>query len=320
MASNRIKGLTVEIGGDATGLSDALKDVDSSIAKTQSSLKDVNKLLKFDPSNTTLLAQKQEYLATQIANTKERLNTLKTAAQQANQALANGDISQEQYNALQREIVNTESVLKNLEKQANATGEEEDELGKSAKESGEKAKEGSEGFTVFKATLANLASSAITACASALKELATSLASVVKSSVESYAEYEQLAGGVNTLFGANCDSVEEYAESVGKSVSEVQDEYNKLDSAQNKVLSNANAAYLSAGMSANDYLDTVTSFSSSLISSLEGDTTKAAEKANQAVIDMSDNANKMGTDITDIQNAYQGFAKQNYTINLMSVA
>ena len=82
----------------------------------------------------------------------------------------------------------------------------------------------------------------------------------------------------------------------------------------------AENAYKTAGMSANDYMETVTSFSASLIQSLGGDTQKAAEYADMAITDMSDNANKMGTDIESIQNAYQGFAKQNYTINLMSAA
>ena len=85
-------------------------------------------------------------------------------------------------------------------------------------------------------------------------------------------------------------------------------------SAQNVVLENANKAYMTAGMSANEYMDTVTGFSASLISSLGGDTNKAADYANSALVDMSDNANKMGTNMTDIQNAYQGFAKQNYTM------
>ena len=85
-------------------------------------------------------------------------------------------------------------------------------------------------------------------------------------------------------------------------------------------MKNAENAYKTAGMSANDYMETVTSFSASLIQSLGGDTQKAAEYADMAITDMSDNANKMGTDMEMIQNAYNGFAKQNYTINLMSAA
>lgn len=107
--ANRIKGITVEIGGDTTKLSKALEGVNKNIKSTQTQLKDVEKLLKLDPKNTELLSQKQKLLADSIATTKEKLTTLKTAAEQANTALANGEISQEQYDALQREIIETEA-------------------------------------------------------------------------------------------------------------------------------------------------------------------------------------------------------------------
>ena len=143
---------------------------------------------------------------------------------------------------------------------------------------------------------------------------ATAVTALVSKSVGAFADYEQLTGGVETLFGAGGRSVEEYAQSVGKSVSDIQGKYDSLMSAQNVVLENANKAYMTAGMSANEYMDTVTGFSASLISSLGGDTSKAADYANSALVDMSDNANKMGTDMESIKNAYQGFAKQNYTM------
>lgn len=116
---------------------------------------------------------------------------------------------------------------------------------------------------------------------------ATAIAGITKKAVDAYATYEQLAGGVETLFG---------------------------DSAAQTVIDNAKKAFSTAQMSANDYMDTATSFSASLIQSLGGDTTAAADKADKAILDMSDNANKMGTDISAIQNAYQGFAKGNYTM------
>ena len=100
--ANRIKGITVEIGGDTTKLSKALEGVNKTIKNTQTQLKDVEKLLKLDPTNTELLSQKQHLLADSITATKDKLATLKTAAEQANQALANGEISQEQYDALQK--------------------------------------------------------------------------------------------------------------------------------------------------------------------------------------------------------------------------
>lgn len=117
--ASRIQGITVEIGGDTTKLQNALKGVNGQIKSTQSQLKDVNKLLKLDPGNTELIAQKHKLLSEAVGETKEKLATLKTAAEQANTALANGEISQEQYDALQREIVQTEQDLKNLETQAN---------------------------------------------------------------------------------------------------------------------------------------------------------------------------------------------------------
>lgn len=121
--ANRIKGITVEIGGDTTKLQTALKGVNGQIKNTQSALKDVQKLLKLDPTNTTLLAQKQKLLTQAIGETKEKLATLKTAAQQANEQLQKGEISQEQYDALQREITETEAELKKLESQASKTNQ-----------------------------------------------------------------------------------------------------------------------------------------------------------------------------------------------------
>ena len=106
--ASRIQEITVEIGGDTTKLQNSLKGVNGQIKSTQAQLKDVNKLLKLDPSNAELLAQKHKLLAEAVGETKEKLATLKTAAKQANTALANGEISQEQYDALQREIVETE--------------------------------------------------------------------------------------------------------------------------------------------------------------------------------------------------------------------
>ena len=122
--------------------------------------------------------------------------------------------------------------------------------------------------------------------AAAIGAASAGVAALTKASIEQYGEYEQLVGGVETLFKASSDVVQQYA---------------------------ANA-YKTAGMSANEYMETVTSFSASLLQSLDGDTAAAAEKANLAITDMSDNANKMGTSMESIQNAYQGFAKQNYTM------
>ena len=129
------------------------------------------------------------------------------------------------------------------------------------------------------ATAAKIGTAAVSAAAAGIAALTTA-------AVKNYAEYEQLVGGVETLFKDSADTVMKYA----------------------------NNAYMTAGLSANDYMETVTSFSASLLQSLDGDTAAAAEKANMAITDMSDNANKMGTSMESIQNAYQGFAKGNMTM------
>lgn len=142
------------------------------------------------------------------------------------------------------------------------------------------------GFEKGLNSLKNVTSTSIKAISAGITVATTAVAGLVTASVKGYAEYEQLVGGVDTLFKTSSQKVQEYA----------------------------NNAYKTAGMSANKYMETVTSFSASLLQSLDGDTEKAADVANMAITDMSDNANKMGTDIAMIQNAYQGFAKQNYTM------
>ena len=137
--ANRIKGITVEIGGDTTKLQTALRGVNGKIKNTEAQLRDVNKLLKLDPGNTELIAQKHKLLGQAVDETKEKLAALKEAQRQADEALKNGAISQEQYDGLQREIVETEQKLKALEEQANqsatalqkiaATGEKLQDVG-----------------------------------------------------------------------------------------------------------------------------------------------------------------------------------------------
>lgn len=146
--------------------------------------------------------------------------------------------------------------------------------------------EASENVETLSGKLKNGLATAAKVGAAAVGAAATAIAVLTKNALNNYAEYEQLVGGVDTLFKDSSAKVQEYA---------------------------ANA-YKTAGLSANEYMDTVTSFSASLLQSLGGDTEAAAEIANVAITDMSDNANKMGTDMASIQNAYQGFAKQNYTM------
>ena len=151
---------------------------------------------------------------------------------------------------------------------------------------------GQKGATVAVNGLKKLASISFKALAVGIAGAATATGLLVKNAVSAYADYEQLVGGVETLFKDNASAVQKYA----------------------------NDAYKTAGLSANEYMETVTGFSASLIGSLGGDTKKAADYAHTAIVDMSDNANKMGTDMGLIQNAYQGFAKGNYTIKSNSLA
>lgn len=116
--ANRIKGITVEIGGDTTGLDKALKGVNSTIKNTQTQLRDVNRLLKLDPSNAKLLTQKQQLLQKEIAETSSKIDALKEADKLAKVQLENGELGQDKYDALKREIIETENNLKTLQEEA----------------------------------------------------------------------------------------------------------------------------------------------------------------------------------------------------------
>lgn len=191
-----------------------------------------------------------------------------------------------QMNNAQADINKTDSEIKSLSPDMDKAGKSASELGEEAAKSGRQAQEASGGYTVFKNVLANLASSAIGAAVNGLKNLGAAVLNVGKQAIEAYSQNEQLVGGVQTLFKDSAGIVLDYA----------------------------NNAYKAAGMSANEYMNTVTSFSASLIQSLGGDTKAAAELGNTAVQDMSDNANKMGTDIGSIQQTYQSLARGNYAM------
>lgn len=298
--AGKIKGITIAMEADTTGVTKGLKEITSESVNVSKSLKSVNSLLKLDPGNTTLIAEQQKLLAQNIETTKQKLNALKAAEDDVNKAYQNGSINTDEYIAYQSELVKTENRLKSLEseladsasetgKAGDAAGEASndiDKLGNASEDAGDKASKGGEGFSTFKMVLADLTASAIKAAVESLKELGEAMLDVGKQAVNSYSDYQQLSGGVEKMFGDSAGTVETYAQN----------------------------AYKTAGMSANTYMETVTGFSASLLQGLGGDTEKAAQIANAAVIDMSDNANTFGTNIQDIQNAYQGFAKGNYTM------
>lgn len=285
-SSKKLQGITIEIDGNTTKLSDSLKDVNKVIGSTQSELKNINSLLKLDPGNTTLLAQQQKVLADAIKGTSEKLETLREAKRQADARIASGaeEENSASYRELEREIVATESQLRKLNGQLDENSNDFNKLSENIDDAGDSTLKF--GDLVKANLLSEAIKTGIQGLVSSFKALGSAMVNVGKQAVESFAEYEQLVGGVETLFEDSASTVENYA----------------------------NNAYKTAGLSANEYMSTVTSFSASLLQSLGGDTEEAAKYADMAITDMADNANKMGTSMESIQNAYQGFAKQNYTM------
>lgn len=370
MASKRIQGITIEIGGNTTGLTKALEKVDKQLSKTQGNLKDINKLLKFSPGNTELLVQKQKNLQKSIQTTSERLKELKKARDEstasdeqyeawteANKkiqksidattkeaqklaeqlkkteegtpeyesliyALSQVDaeledlkaeqvdvrrefgnpMSTDQYDSLQREIIETEQQLESLTDEYKAFGSVAQQkiaaVGQSMQEVGAKVSGVGQRMQEIGSVVPNKLKEIGSAINEHVLQPMLQVAKVVgaagfaagtamtKGAVDAAAEYEQLVGGVETLF--------------------------KDSSAT--VIKNARNAYKTSGKSANDYMKTVTAFSASLLQSLDGNTQRSAKMADMAIRDMSDNANKFGTDMASVEAAYQGFAKQQYTL------
>lgn len=270
MANNsRVKGITVKIGGDVSGLDKALQGVNSKINDTQAQLRDIKRLLKFDPGNTELLKQKQELLAKAVGDTKDKLEQLKDAEKQLKDAGV--DENGAQFQSLRREIIETERNLDDLTEAARQSSVAMEQIGATA----DKVASGAQKVADATAGISHAAQVGLGVAAGAAVKI-----------VDSYADYEQLIGGVETLFKGSSKKLVKYAKS----------------------------AYKTAGLSANNYMETATGFAASLVNSLGGDTEKAVELVDVAITDMADNANKMGSDIKSIQNAYQGFAKQNYTM------
>lgn len=267
--ATKIRGITLEIGGDTSGLQASLTKVNNDLTSTQKQLKDVERLLKLDPGNVDLLRQKQELLSRAVEQTGEKLDTL-TDAQKAF-VEAGGDVNSDSYKALEREIIATQDSLQT-------------------------AADNAEGFNTAmeksKATLTDISDKAgsiaeqTSGLSKAAQGVLAGMAGAAGVAIKEFADYQQNLGGVETFFKDSTDIVTQYA----------------------------NEAYKTAGMSANQYMETITSFSAALLSSMGGNTRAAAEMANIAIVDMSDNANKFGTDIESVQSAYQGFAKQNYTM------
>lgn len=349
-------GGTVKLTGESE-YQRALKNITQSLKEQASEMKVLATQYDKNDKSAQAMASKSEALNQKLQIQSDKLNVLKARYNEVNATYGKNSQAQKELTdeltkarskldeigstlgKTSKEYLDQQKVVEQLENkqdsynkavseakiqmnqaqaEVNKTTKELDNLGKELDDTEKSTKNASDGFTVFKGILANLGTQAINSAINGLKSMGSALINVGKQAIESYADYEQLVGGVETLFGTGGLNVEEYAKKVGKSVEEVQEAWTNMDTAQSDVLYNAQNAYKTAGLSANEYMETVTSFSASLIQSLGGDTYTAVEYANRAITDMSDNANKMGTDMSMIQNAYQGFAKQNYTINLMS--
>lgn len=316
MANGAIKGITIEFRGDTTSLGKALNDVNKEIKTTESALKEVDKALKLDPNNVELLAQKEKLLNIEIAKTEEKLQLQKRAAEEAAVALKNGAITQEEYASLTAQLAQTEKKLEGLKSEANGAAQALDNAGDNAQDAGDKAKksgtdaeESGKNWEKF----GEAAKKAAEAVAAAVGAALVATGKLVVDSVEAYAQMEQLEGGISRLYGTGGQTLDEYAQQLGVIPAAAIDSYRQLEAANQAMLENASNAWRTAGLDAQTYLQTATSFSASLIAGLGGDTQEAARLTDVAIQDMSDNANTFGTDMDTLIGVYQGLARGTYT-------
>ena len=253
---------------------DALKSMGQQLKTLGTEMKAVTSAFDVDNDSQKKLAAQSDVLTRQLEIQEQRITEIQKALDyaRANYAENSNEVQrwQQALNNATTDLNNTKKQLGDLENGVDDVGDAMDDAGKKTTTFGD----------ILKGSLAS------EAIINGVKAVASGIKSLIGGAVEGHGEYEQLAGGVETLFKDSAQTVQDYA----------------------------NTAYKTAGLSANKYMETVTSFSASLLQSMGNDTDAAAEKANLAITDMSDNANKMGTDMQSIQNAYQGFAKQNYTM------
>ena len=303
-ALNQINQSLKEVGSEMKVVSASFDKNDKSSQAMAQKTDILNKKLEEQKNKLSILTQKynemndtygknstaQKELTAQLTKEKAKLDEIgstlgKTSKEYQNQQkiIDSLEDKQVQYN---NAVSKAKTEMNLAQAEINKTTKELKELGEEEKKVNKNTKESSEGFTVFKGVLANLGAKAITSAIGGLKKLGGAILSVKKQAIESYASYEQLVGGVDTLFKSSSKTVQQYA----------------------------NVAYKTAGISANQYMEQVTSFSASLLQSLGGDTKKASEYANRAIIDMSDNANKMGTSMESLTMAYQSFSRGQYQL------
>lgn len=253
---------------------DALKSMSTQLKTLDTEMKAVTSAFNANDSSQEKLSAQTDVLTRQLGLQENKISEIQKALDYAR---ANYAENSNEVQRWQQALNNATADLNNTKKQLGELSGGVDDVGEAMDNAGGKT-------SVFGDMLkANLLGGAII---SGISALASATKELIGGAVEGYAEYEQLVGGVETLFKDSAGTVQDYA----------------------------NDAYKTAGLSANEYMETVTSFSASLLQSMGNDTAAAAEKADRAITDMSDNANKMGSDMSSIQNAYQGFAKQNYTM------
>lgn len=280
MAKGSSFGGTVKLNGEDE-YKKALRDITSNLKLVSSELKLTNTEFSNGDKNIKQAKTSYDSMKNTLQSQKDKVKELKEALSKMEKEYGSNN---ETVRLFKTQLNNAENQLKQMEDATDKSNKELKEMKKGFEDAGDGALKFSD---VLKANvLGDVIVGGLKKIGSATLEIGKAFLDVGKQALDSYANYEQLVGGVETLFKDSANIVEDYA----------------------------NKAYKNAGLSANDYMETVTSFSASLLQSLNNDTAKSAEVADMAITDMSDNANKMGTDMSMIQNAYQGFAKQNYTM------
>ena len=271
----------------------ALSEINQSFKVLGSEMKVVTSQFDKNDNSVQALTARNQVLNKEIEAQKQKIETLRQALANASESFGENDRRTQQWqiqlnnataalNDMERELDRNNVALDDAEREMDDVADSADDMSEELDDAGDSAEKNKGKFESLGSVLKGVG----VAMGAVVTAAAAAAVSLGKAVVESYAEYEQLVGGVDTLFKDSSAALQEYA----------------------------NNAYKTAGMSANDYMSTVTSFSASLISSLGGDTEAAVKYADMAITDMADNANKMGSDIATIQTAYQGFAKQNYTM------
>lgn len=266
--ASKIKGITIEVGGDTSKLQKSLNQLNAPINKINQELSNVNKALKLDPKNTELLAQKQDILGRNIQATREKLQKLNEAQAKMGDYAKLTDEQKAVFNRLSLEITKSENSLRQMNSELKKTSSIDlSKVESSLKKVGEVALDVSKKLLQVSTAIGG------------------ALASVVGLGVKSYASLEQNIGGIQKLFGDSAD----------------------------ELIAKSKEAYKTAGVSANQYMETATSFSASLLKGLGGDTEQAVALTDRAIKDMSDNANTFGSSMDEVMNVYKALSKEQYT-------